>query len=121
MRRAVQDQAASMPASTTGDRERLSGRCARTSTGASIPQACGDAQILLDQRQESGIPAGPPGDAMVAHKTGNISTVHHDAGNVYIGKRRLFFRQRATQFGEKRGRDAVAEVADIGRHLARSR
>jgi beta-lactamase class A len=38
-------------------------------------------QILLDQRFKGGIPAGLPRPARVAHKTGNISTVHHDAGS----------------------------------------
>jgi beta-lactamase class A len=86
------------------------------------PQACADMlEILLDQRYKSGIPAGLPGDAQVAHKTGNISTVHHDAGIVYIGKRRPFFLVVLTQFAEKRGRStAVAEVSrDIFDNLAR--
>jgi beta-lactamase class A len=77
------------------------------------PQACADMlEILLDQRHKSGIPAGLPGDAQVAHKTGNISTVHHDAGIVYIGKRRPLFLVVLTQFAETRGRStAVAEVS----------
>ena len=86
------------------------------------PQACAEMlEILLDQRYKSGIPAGLPGDAQVAHKTGNISTVHHDAGIVYIGKRRPFFLVVLTQFAEKRGRStAVAEVSrDIFDTLAR--
>jgi beta-lactamase class A len=86
------------------------------------PQACAEMlEILLDQRHKSGIPAGLPGDAQVAHKTGNISTVHHDAGIVYIGKRRPFFLVVLTQFAEKRGRStAVAEVSrDIFDTLAR--
>jgi len=40
--------------------------------------------ILLGQRFKSGIPAGLPETARVAHKSGNISTVHHDAGIVYL-------------------------------------
>jgi len=86
------------------------------------PEACADMlEILLDQRYKSGIPAGLPVDAHVAHKTGNISTVHHDAGIVYIGKRRPFFLVVLTQFAEKRGRStAVAEVSrDIFDNLAR--
>jgi beta-lactamase class A len=86
------------------------------------PQACAEMlEILLDQRSRSGIPAGLPGDAQVAHKTGNISTVHHDAGIVYLGRRRPFFLVVLTQFGEKQGRStAVAEVSrDIFDSLAR--
>ncbi|MCD6078490.1 MAG: beta-lactamase [Ramlibacter sp.] len=43
--------------------------------------------ILHQQRFKSGIPAGLPDDARVAHKTGEISTVAHDAGIVYLGGR----------------------------------
>ena len=43
--------------------------------------------ILHQQRFRSGIPAGLPEDARVAHKTGEISTVAHDAGIVYLGGR----------------------------------
>ena len=40
--------------------------------------------ILHAQRFRSGIPAGLPDDARVAHKTGEISTVAHDAGIVFL-------------------------------------
>ena len=43
--------------------------------------------ILHQQRFRSGIPAGLPEDARVAHKTGEISTVAHDAGIVYLDDR----------------------------------
>jgi beta-lactamase class A len=43
--------------------------------------------ILHQQRFRSGIPAGLPEDARVAHKTGEISTVAHDAGIVYLNGR----------------------------------
>ena len=53
------------------------------------PEVCAQMlEIMLDTKARSGIPAGVPGDASVAHKTGNISTVHHDAGIIYIGSRR---------------------------------
>ena len=41
-------------------------------------------RILHDQEFRSGIPAGLPDSARVAHKTGEISTVTHDAGIVYL-------------------------------------
>ena len=44
-------------------------------------------EILHHQRFNSGIPAGLPEDARVAHKTGEISTVAHDAGIVYLDGR----------------------------------
>ena len=46
--------------------------------------------ILHDQEFRSGIPAGLPAHARVAHKTGEISTVAHDAGIVYLPNRRPY-------------------------------
>ena len=43
--------------------------------------------ILHQQRFRSGIPAGLPEDARVAQKTGEIYTVAHDAGIVYLDGR----------------------------------
>lgn len=45
---------------------------------------------LHDQEFRSGIPAGLPAHARVAHKTGEISTVAHDAGIVYLPKRKPY-------------------------------
>jgi beta-lactamase class A len=77
------------------------------------PEVCGQMlEIMLDTRARSGIPAGAPTDANVAHKTGNISTVHHDAGVVYVGNRRPYFLVVLTQFPAEVGRTtAVAEVS----------
>ncbi len=44
-------------------------------------------EILHGQEFNSGIPAGLPEEARVAHKTGEISTVAHDAGLVYLPDR----------------------------------
>jgi beta-lactamase class A len=83
------------------------------------PQACADMlEILLDQRSTSGIPAGLPEGAAIAHKTGNISNVHHDAGIVYIGNRRPYFLVVLTQFDPKIGRSAA--VADVSRDVHKS-
>ncbi len=77
------------------------------------PETCGQMlEILLDQRHKSGIPAGLPGDAHVAHKTGNISTVHHDAGIIYMGSRNPYYLVILTQFpAQARRSAAVAEVS----------
>jgi len=40
-------------------------------------------RILLDQEFNDGIPAGLPADVRVAHKTGAITRIAHDAGIVY--------------------------------------
>ncbi len=77
-------------------------------------------KILLDQQYRSGIPAGLPKAARVAHKTGNISTVHHDAGIVYLEGRKPYVLVILTQFSAEQGRGtAVANVSrDIFNALA---
>jgi len=76
--------------------------------------------IMLEQQYRSGIPAGLPKAARVAHKTGNISTVHHDAGIVYLEGRKPYVLVILTQFRAETGRGtAVAEVSrDIFNTLA---
>ncbi|MBV9497513.1 MAG: serine hydrolase, partial [Acidobacteria bacterium] len=76
--------------------------------------------IMLEQQYRSGIPAGLPSAARVAHKTGNISTVHHDAGIVYLDGRKPYVLVILTQFAAETGRGtAVAEVSrDIFQTLA---
>jgi len=46
--------------------------------------------ILHGQEFNQGIPARLPKAARVAHKTGEISTVAHDAGVVYLPKRKPY-------------------------------
>ncbi len=46
--------------------------------------------ILHEQEFRSGIPAGLPDSARVANKTGEISTVAHDAGLVYLPDRKPY-------------------------------
>jgi beta-lactamase class A len=46
--------------------------------------------ILHGQEFNQGIPARLPKEARVAHKTGEISTVAHDAGVVYLPKRKPY-------------------------------
>jgi beta-lactamase class A len=71
--------------------------------------------ILLDQQYRSGIPAGLPKAARVAHKTGNISTVHHDAGIVYLEERQPYVLVILTQFPAEQGRGTA--VADLSRDI----
>jgi len=71
--------------------------------------------ILLDQRLKSGIPAGLPKDARVAHKTGNISTVHHDAGIVYLEGRKPYVLVILTQFPMLTG--SASAVAEVSREI----
>src|SRR5918912_3079542 len=86
-------------------------------------QACDEMlKIMLEQQYRSGIPAGLPKAARVAHKTGNISTVHHDAGIVFLENRKPYVLVILTQFAAETGRGtAVAEVSrDIYTPLAGS-
>ena len=46
--------------------------------------------VLHGQQFKSGIPAGLPRDARVAHKTGEISTIAHDAGLIYLPGRKPY-------------------------------
>jgi len=72
-------------------------------------------EIMLDQQFRSGIPAGLPKTARVAHKTGNISTVHHDAGIVYLDGRKPYVLVILTQFAAATGRGSA--VADVSRDI----
>jgi beta-lactamase class A len=71
--------------------------------------------IMLDQQYRSGIPAGLPKAARVAHKTGNISTVHHDAGIVFLEGRKPYVLVILTQFGPDKARGTA--VADVSRDI----
>ena len=71
--------------------------------------------IMLDQQYKSGIPAGLPKAARVAHKTGNISTVHHDAGIVYLENRKPYVLVILTKFNAETGRSTA--VADVSRDI----
>ena len=72
-------------------------------------------EIMLDQQYRSGIPAGLPKAARVAHKTGNISTVHHDAGIVFLDGRKPYVLVILTQFQPEHGRGTA--VADVSRDI----
>src|SRR5438132_7195148 len=72
-------------------------------------------KIMLEQQYRSGIPAGLPKAARVAHKTGNISTVHHDAGIVFLEGRKPYVLVILTQFGADKARGAA--VADVSRDI----
>lgn len=79
-------------------------------------------EILHQQEFRSGIPAGLPDDARVANKTGEISTVAHDTGLVYLpGDRKpyalaILSRWDARQTSGRR--DTLASISRaVYRHL----
>ena len=59
--------------------------------------------VLLGQQFNSGIPAGLPRGARVAHKTGEISTMAHDAGLVYLPHRRPYALSILTEWDASAG------------------
>jgi beta-lactamase class A len=70
-------------------------------------------RILLNQQFTSMIPSGLPKHATVAHKTGEISKVCHDAGIVYLPEREPYIVAILTENtadSDKR-RDAVARIS----------
>jgi beta-lactamase class A len=81
-------------------------------------------EILHEQEFRSGIPAGVPGDARVANKTGEISTVAHDAGIVYLAERAPYVLVVLTEWAPQDGgrHETIARVSRaVYQHLAGGR
>jgi beta-lactamase class A len=70
-------------------------------------------QILLQQKFTAMIPAGLPPHATVANKTGEISTVCHDAGIVYLPEREPYIVAILTQVDPQTEtrRETVAKIS----------
>jgi len=70
-------------------------------------------EILHDQEFRSGIPAGVPESARVANKTGEISTVAHDAAIVYPADRKPYCVVVLTQWdpGASSRSDTIARIS----------
>jgi beta-lactamase class A len=78
-------------------------------------------EILHAQEFRSGIPAGLPKTARVAHKTGEISTVAHDAGIVYLPDREPYVLVVLTEFDNDEGgrKETIARISRlVYEHLA---
>ncbi|HET9440050.1 MAG TPA: serine hydrolase, partial [Longimicrobiales bacterium] len=69
--------------------------------------------ILHGQEFKRGIPAGLPTEARVAHKTGEISTVAHDAGIVYLPDRAPYVLVILTEWeaGSTGRQDTIARIS----------
>ena len=69
--------------------------------------------ILHSQEFNSGIPARLPEGTRVAHKTGEISTVAHDAGVVYLKKRKPYVIVILTEWDPETGgrSETIAKVS----------
>jgi beta-lactamase class A len=70
-------------------------------------------EILHKQRFRSGIPAGLPDDARVANKTGEMSTVAHDGGIVYLDGREPYVVVILTEWeqGGDRRQQTIARIS----------
>ena len=71
--------------------------------------------ILLDQAFDAMIPAGLPADVRVAHKTGEITRIHHDAAIVYPDDAPPYVLVILTE-----GIDDHARSARLGAEIARA-
>lgn len=74
-------------------------------------------EILKRQKFNDGIPAGLPPDTPVAHKTGTITRIHHDAGIVYA--KRPYVLVVLTR-GIDDSKVSAKLMADISRVIARA-
>ena len=72
-------------------------------------------QILLTQHFNEGIPAGVARDAKVAHKTGSITKIYHDAAIVYPPKRKPYVLVVLTRgfADEKQAHQLVADISRV--------
>lgn len=85
------------------------------------PEACERMlEILHAQEFRSGIPAGLPDGARVANKTGEISTVAHDTGLVYLPDRAPYAVAILTQWSPERTSGRRDTLAEISRALYRT-
>jgi beta-lactamase class A len=69
-------------------------------------------KVLLAQKFNEGIPAGVPPGVRVAHKTGSITKINHDAGIVYVPGRKPYILAVLTRGISEEGR-AHRLIADI--------
>ena len=72
-------------------------------------------EILHAQEFRSGIPAGMPDEARVANKTGEISTVAHDVGIVYLPRRKPFALVVLTEWDAQKTSGRSDTISSISR------
>jgi beta-lactamase class A len=72
-------------------------------------------EILLSQRFNDGIPAGLPAATRVAHKTGNITKINHDAAIVYAPGRKPYVLVVLTKgiAEQKRSNKLIADISRV--------
>jgi beta-lactamase class A len=72
-------------------------------------------RILHAQEFRNGIPARLPSAVRVAHKTGEISTIAHDAGVVYAPNRKPYVIAVLTEWSAEAGgrKKTIAEASHL--------
>jgi len=82
-------------------------------TAFSVEASARMLEIMNDQEFRRGIPAGVPDSARVANKTGEISTIAHDAAIVYLAGRRPYAITVLTQWeaGSSGRQDTIARIS----------
>ncbi|MCA1592567.1 MAG: class A beta-lactamase-related serine hydrolase [Acidobacteria bacterium] len=88
----------------------------RIAEGRAVSRQASDemTRILLAQKFNEGIPAGLPSSVRVAHKTGSITKINHDAGIVYPpGRRKPYVLVVLTRglADEKRAHRLIADIS----------
>ncbi|MEK6299817.1 MAG: serine hydrolase [Acidobacteriota bacterium] len=87
----------------------------RIAEGRGVSQRASDEmlKVLLDQKFSEGIPSGLPGAARVAHKTGSITKLYHDAAIVLLPSRKPYVLVVLTRGleDEKRAHKLVADIS----------
>lgn len=88
-------------------------------TGRAVDQAASQQMIAILQRQtfNEGIPAGLPPGTRVAHKTGELPKLHHDAAIVFAPRPFVLV---ILVRGMAERKDSAALMADITRSIYRS-
>jgi beta-lactamase class A len=93
----------------------------RIAAGRAVSKQASDEMIhvMLDQQFNEGIPAGLPKDARVAHKTGSITAINHDAAIIFLPHRKPYVLVVLTR-GLKDVARAHQLIADISRLIYES-
>lgn len=86
---------------------------------AASPKSCEEMiAILKRQKFNDGIPAGLPAGTAVAHKTGTITRIHHDAAIVYAKQPYVLVVMTRGMADEQKSDLLIAEVARLINELA---
>lgn len=83
--------------------------------GTAASQASCDQMVAILKRQtfNAGIPAGVPKDVAVAHKTGTITKIHHDAAIVYAPQPYVLVIMTRGMADETKSDLLIAEISKI--------